>query len=249
MPNFILITAAALATGLLSLTGGVILLHLRRLGPHNLRYLVSFAAGAMLSAAFLDILPEAISAGDGAGNLVYVLYAMVFFFLTEKFLLWHHHSHEHAGGEPHPVGFLVIVGDSLHNFLDGITITVTFLVSLPLGLVTTAAIIFHEIPQEIGDFAILLDAGFARLRVLWWNLFSSLATLVGAWLALFFADSLSLINSQLLSLAAGSFIYIAAADLIPQIHRETDTRRMTYQALALCLGMGLIGLLVKFFAE
>ena len=249
MNSFLWTTGAALATGLLSLVGGVILLYIRRLSPQTLRYLVSFAAGAMLSAAFLEILPEALAEGTKTQNLAYVLYGIVGFFITEKFLLWHHHSHEHTSNAAQPVGYLVIVGDTLHNFLDGITITITFLVSVPLGLVTTAAIIFHEIPQEIGDFAILLDAGFKRQRVLLLNILSSLSTLVGAWITLLFAPSLQLVSPQLLALAAGSFIYIAAADLIPEIHRETNKQRMVYQVAALCLGVALIWLVINLFHE
>jgi zinc and cadmium transporter len=249
MNNFLWITAAALATGILSLIGGTILLFLRRLSPQTLRYLVSFAAGAMLSAAFLEILPEAIVDGSKIENLPYVLYGIVGFFITEKFLLWHHHSHEHTAEAVRPVSWLVIVGDTLHNFLDGITIAITFLVSVPLGVVTTAAIILHEIPQEIGDFAILLEAGLQRKRVLFFNILSSLATLIGAWLTLLFADSLRAISPQLLGLAAGSFIYIAAADLIPEIHREKNKQRMVYQVVMLCLGIGLIWLVINLFHE
>jgi len=237
MTTLLWVSLASLATGLLSLVGGLALLYRQRLSTQVLRYLVSFAAGAMLAAAFLDVLPEALRIGEGKPVLWFVLAGMILFFITEKFLLWHHHSHEHSPEEVKPTGPLIIMGDTLHNFLDGITITITFLASLPLGIITTIAIICHEIPQEIGDFAVLLDAGYAKRRVLIYNLLSSLATLVGAWGALLLARQLTAINPELLGVAAGSFIYIAAADLIPEIHRESDTKRMSYQVLALLIGV------------
>jgi zinc and cadmium transporter len=244
MSLFVWATLASLATGILSLAGGIVLLYRKRLKQSTLRCLVSFAAGAMLAAAFIDILPEAFERGDARSISAYILVGIVIFFLAEKFLLWHHHSHEHSVEETKPVGTLVILGDTMHNFLDGITIGLTFLVSVPLGIITTMAIIFHEIPQEIGDFAILLDAGFTKTRVFFYNLLSSFATLVGAWLALFFSGVFENAIPQLIALAAGSFIYISAADLIPEIHRESNTKNIRYQTLALVLGVIVIWLAV-----
>lgn len=245
MSLFVLVTLASLATGIISLVGGVVLLYQKRLTQATLRCLVSFAAGAMLAAAFIDLLPEALdNGGEPRVVSIYVLVGIILFFLAEKFLLWHHHSHEHSIDEAKPVGALIILGDTMHNFLDGITIGLSFLISVPLGLVITAAVIFHEIPQEIGDFAVLLDAGFARAKVLFYNILSSFAALVGAWLTLLFSGFLNNLIPQLLALAAGSFIYIAAADLIPEIHRESNIKRIRYQTLSLLLGVAIIVLAV-----
>jgi len=247
MSIFLFITLAALLTGVLSLIGGGFLLYKHNYQWINLRYLVSFAAGALLTTALLDLLPEALNDGqlsyDGVMGLVLV--GIIFFFLTEKFLLWHHHSHDH-GDKIKPSATIIIVGDTLHNFLDGPVIAAAFLVSVPLGIVTTIAIILHEIPQEVGDFAVLLDSGLSRYRVLLYNLLSSLATLIGAWLGYWFSTAVALATPILLALAAASFIYIGAADLIPEIHRETNKKYMVYQALCLLLGVVLIWLVVNY---
>lgn len=249
MNTFLNITLAALSGGVVSLLGGILLLYRKRLSEPTLHYLVSFAAGGMLAAAFLDLLPEALHEGGGDSVPTFALGGVLLFFLVEKFLLWHHHSHAHSAEEVKTVGPLIIIGDTLHNFLDGIAITITFLVSVPLGIVTTLAIIFHEIPQEIGDFAVLLDAGLKRAKVLLFNLASSLATLLGAWVALLFSESIERIAPQFLAITAGIFIYIAGADLIPEIHREKNRTRILAQVVSLIMGIIVIWLAVYLFHE
>ncbi len=245
MSIYLIVFIAALFTGLISLIGGVILLW-RKFSDNSLRLLVSFAAGALLAAAFLDLLPEAAHEYNIEQVLIYTLLGILIFFLAEKFLLWHHHSHNHCTTESHHSGKLIIWGDVLHNFIDGPIIAIAFLTDFKLGIITTIAIMLHEIPQEIGDFAVMLQAGISRAKVLFYNILSSLATVVGAMLALFFSGFISQVSPLLLGLASGAFIYIAAADLIPNIHRETNTRLMYLQTLCLIFGILVIGGLVHF---
>lgn len=238
---------ASVVTGLISLIGGALLLLRQRLSGQELKYLVSFAAGAMLAVAFIDIIPEALELGEPRSITWYILIGVIIFFLAEKFLLWHHHGHGHTDIELKPTAPLILVGDTIHNFLDGTIIALTFSASIPLGLATTVAIICHEIPQELGDFAVLLDAGFSSKRALLWNLISSGATLFGALLTLSLGGLMVAERPEPLALAAGSFIYIAAADLIPQIHHEPNRRAMVWQTLCLLLGVAIITLVVRLF--
>ncbi len=243
MPTWLAASLASLATGLLSLLGGIGLLIWPRLERRVLRLLVSFAAGAMLAAALVDILPEALRQAEHAAVGPSMLAAIIAFFLAEKFLHWHHHSHEHSASEVKAYGALVILGDTFHNLLDGFIIGLTFLATPALGVTTTIAIIAHEIPQELGDFAVLLEAGYPRGQVLLYNLLSSLATIVGALLVVLLGN-VGEPHPALLGLAAGSLIYIAAADLIPEIHRETKRSYMLAQSIALVVGATLIWFIV-----
>ena len=244
MSIYLIVFIAALFTGLLSLIGGLVLLW-RPVSDRILQLLVSFAAGSLLAAAFLDILPEAAEEYDINQVLLYALVGILLFFVAEKFLLWHHHSHNHSVDHlgQHSAQ-LILWGDVLHNFIDGPIIAIAFLSDFKLGVITTLAIIFHEIPQEVGDFAVMLKSGLARTKVLLYNLISSSATILGAGVALLFSDLLNKISPALLGLAAGAFIYIAAADLIHSIHHETDPKTVKLQTLFLLLGVVVIGLLV-----
>ncbi len=245
MNLFLIVTLAALISGLLSLVGGFFYLYNKKLQNIDLKYLISFAAGTMLAAALLDVLPEAMVIGEPALVTKFILVGIVAFFIGEKTLLWHHHSHHSECEHIKPVGILVIAGDTLHNFLDGIVVAATFSISLELGLVTTLAIIAHEIPQELGDFAILINSGMTKSKVFLFNIISSFAALLGAWLALFFAAELSSIMPYLLGFAAGNFIYIAAADLIPEIHHESNRLKMIIQIFSLMFGVLIVGFIIS----
>ena len=214
--------------------------------------LVSYAIGALLGAVFLDVLPEAfqhspnIAAVSGT-----VLLGILLFFTLEKVLIWRHCHHEHC--EAHePVehahhdhgrsGTMVIVGDTFHNFIDGIIIAAAFLVDVHLGVVTSLAIIAHEIPQEVGDFAVLLNSGYSKLRAFQLNLISSFATLVGGVLGYLALQDMQSLVPYLLALAAASMIYIAVADLIPGLHKRTRMRDTVQQVALILLGVGTVAL-------
>ncbi len=213
--------------------------------------LVSFAIGALLGAAFLEILPYAIgSAGNLQTLFATVLAGILGFFILEKLVLWRHHhvedweAHDHQAGpnDGGRSGMMIIVGDSFHNFVDGILIAAAFLESTELGLVTAVAIIAHEIPQEIGDFVILLHSGYRKLTAFALNLLSSFAMLVGALIAYFALQAAQEWISSVLALAAASMIYIAVADLIPSLHRRTELGATAQQVALISLGVALIWL-------
>ena len=214
--------------------------------PHG----VSFALGALLSVAFLDLLPHAVeNAGvDHVQSLfATVLIGILVFFLLEKLLLWRHcHTHDceaHNDGEEHyhqPAGTLIVMGDGIHNFVDGVLIAAAFLTDLHLGIVTSLAVAAHEIPQEVGDFAILLQSGYSKARALFYNLLSSLGTVAGGVLAYFSLEHVHESLPYFLALAASSFIYIAVADLIPTLHKKTHTEAVVQQMVLILAGVLLI---------
>ncbi len=210
--------------------------------------LVSFAIGALLGAAFLGVIPEAFAAGEPHVVGFSILAGIFGFFVLEKLLLWRHcHTencevhdrHEHDHGRS---GALIIVGDSVHNFVDGVLIAAAFLQSTELGVVAAIAIIAHEIPQEVGDFLILLHSGYSRARALAMNLLSSAATLVGGVLGYFGLQLAAGLESILLGVVAASMIYVAVADLIPGLHKRPQLRDTASQALLIALGIGAIAM-------
>ncbi|MEE8131612.1 MAG: ZIP family metal transporter [Candidatus Paceibacterota bacterium] len=218
------IIGASIFGGIFSLIGGLFLLYKENLARRLSLYLVSFAIGALLGAAFFDLIPEALKLNGNMlrQNLILgsVLLGFLTLFIFEKFLKWHH-CHDEEKCETHTFTSTVIFGDAIHNFIDGVIIVLSFLVSIPVGIATSLAVFFHEIPQEIGDFGVLLHAGYSRRRVVIINLLSSLATPLGAIIAFLAAPLFINKLPFLLSFAAGSFIYIAATDLLPHIHRKT----------------------------
>ena len=211
--------------------------------------LVSFAIGTLLGAAFLEILPHAIgSAGNLQALFATVLAGILGFFVLEKLVLWRHchvedceaHDHHADPNDRGRSGLMIMIGDGFHNFVDGILIAAAFLQSTELGVVTAAAIIAHEIPQEIGDFVILLHSGYSKFAALALNLLSSRAMLIGALLAYFTLQAAQEWIGTVLALAAASMIYVAVADLIPGLHRRPELRATAQQAVLIALGVGLI---------
>jgi zinc and cadmium transporter len=210
--------------------------------------LVSFAIGALLGAAFLEVIPHAFERGDPREAAVAILGGIFVFFVLEKLLLWRHchtencevhdqHTSSHDHGRS---GLLIIVGDTVHNFVDGLLIAAAFLQSTELGVITAVAIIAHEIPQEVGDFLILLHSGYTRSRALAMNLLSSLATVVGGVLGYFALRVVAGWEATLLGVVAASMIYVAVADLIPGLHRRPELRDTAFQALLIALGIATI---------
>lgn len=240
------IIAVALAGGILSVTVAASLTV--AVGTHRVNVLISYAIGALLGAAFLEILPHALEHGDPHRMAATVLFGILAFFVLEKLVLWRHCHHDHC--EAHDAqapahdhgrsGLLILIGDTFHNFVDGILIAAAFLESTELGIVTALAIIAHEIPQEIGDYVILLHSGYSRARALAFNLLSSLATLVGALLAYFALSQLTEWVPTLLGLGAASMIYVAVADLIPGLHKRTELKATVQQILLIGLGIASI---------
>lgn len=215
--------------------------------------LVSYAIGALLGAAFLEVIPHAFEQGEPHQAAAAILGGIFAFFVLEKLLLWRHcHTENCEVHDPHEArsgahdhgrsGLLIVVGDSVHNFVDGILIAAAFLQSTELGIVTAIAIIAHEIPQEVGDFLILLHSGYSRARALAMNLLSSLATIAGGLLGYFALSVLEGVQTILLGVVAASMIYVAVADLIPGLHRRPELKDTGFQALLIALGIATIAL-------
>ncbi len=241
------IVAASLAGGVLSAAAAALALFLRAAW---IPMLVSYAIGALLGAAFLEVIPEAFENAEPHTVAGSILGGILVFFLLEKLLLWRH-SHDEAeaaqvaGDAAHDhgrSGALIVVGDTIHNFLDGILIAAAFLQSTQLGIITALAIVAHEIPQEVGDFLILLNSGYSKAKAFWLNLLSSGATLVGGVLGYFALQVLEGWTPVLLGIVAASMIYVAVADLIPGLHRRPELRATLSQTILIGLGIGSIAL-------
>jgi zinc and cadmium transporter len=217
--------------------------------------LISYAIGALLGAVFLEILPHAFEATGSTHRLAAVILGgILFFFVLEKLVLWRHchaeqcEAHDHHG-DPNDhgrSGMMIMVGDTIHNFVDGILIAAAFMADTGLGIVTALAIIAHEIPQEVGDFVILLHSGYSKAKAFAFNLISSVATLVGGLLAYFALRSMQDWVPTLLGLAAASMLYVSVADLIPGLHRRPELRATLEQVVLICLGIGSIALVRVF---
>lgn len=202
--------------------------------------LVGVATGALLGDAFIHLIPEAFAeTGSPLVLSLTIIGGMLIFFVLEKFLHWHHHQGL-EGSEPeiHPVGKMILVSDGVHNFVDGLIIAASYLVSVEVGIATTMAVILHEIPQEIGDFGVLLHAGYTKMQALFYNFVSALFAILGATVALLLGGATEAFTSWLIPLAAGGFIYIALTDLIPELHKTTSVRHSLLQLVAVIIGVG-----------
>ena len=202
-------------------------------------YLVSFAAGALLGDAFIHLLPEAVKeTGFEVVISLYVLIGIGFSFLIEKVVHWHHFHYPLEEGHVHPFAIMNLVGDLVHNFMDGLIIAASYLVSIPVGIATTIAVILHEIPQEISDFGVLLLGGFTKARALFYNFLTALTAVLGAVVVLIIGSSVENITTFLVPFTAGSFIYIAGSDLIPELHKgKFDWKSSLMQFAAIVLGV------------
>jgi zinc and cadmium transporter len=255
MNEWLLLIGASLVGSLFSLVGGVLLLAKRISVQRVQRIAIPFAAGALLAAALLDLLPEALEHGDSAITVMsLVLFGFVLFFVLERFLGWFHHHHDHhevpqSIKRQHSTRSLIVVGDTLHNAIDGMVIGATFLADPVLGIIATIAIAAHEIPQEIGDFGVLLSLGMRRKTVLLVNILSAIVTVITAVLVFGLGSVLTAFEPVLLALAAGMFVYIAASDLVPTIHEERSIRVANYQTMILLFGIVFVGLITTLTHE
>ncbi len=253
------IIAASIAGGALSVLGAAVF----ALNTGMQRYvgsMVSYAIGALLGAVFLDILPEAIKLTSNVAALSgTVLFGILLFFVLEKLVLWRHCHHEHCeahellqaehGHDHGRSGMMIMVGDTFHNFVDGVIIAAAFLTDVHLGIVTALAIIAHEIPQEVGDFAILLHSGYSKAKALKLNLISSFASVAGGVLGYLTLQTMQSWIPSLLALAAASMIYVAVADLIPGLHKRAQLRDTVQQVVLIVLGVATVGVMGILMAE
>ena len=239
------IIIAVFIVSLMSLIGIFFISLKKKLLNKILLILVAFASGALLGGAFLHLLPEAYEECACQMVFVMVLLGIIFFFLMEKLLYW---RHCHKGKcDVHAFTYLNLIGDGFHNFIDGLIIAAGFLASIPLGITTTLAIIFHEIPQEIGDFGVLIYGGFSKKKALLFNFLSALTALLGAIFGYYLSSLIQNITPFLLAFAAGGFIYIASSDLIPELHKTKEIKRSMVQFVFLFIGIALMWILGYLF--
>jgi zinc and cadmium transporter len=217
-------------------------------------FLVSLSAGTLLGDSFLHLLPEAVSTAAlkaDSGHLIWLslLVGLLAFFVLEKIIHWRHCHIQTCAEHPHHVGKMNLIGDCFHNFFDGIIIAGSFLAGIPLGITTLIAVVAHEIPQEIGDFGVLLYAGYSRRRAIFLNFITALTAVLGALAAVLLGARIAAFSDLVVPFTAGGFIYIATADLIPELKKETGLRKSLYQFLAIVLGiLIMLGLKLAFEA-
>ncbi|PIR96933.1 MAG: ZIP zinc transporter [Candidatus Doudnabacteria bacterium CG10_big_fil_rev_8_21_14_0_10_41_10] len=237
------------ASGILALIGALILLGNTKLTKKFSIHLVSFATGTLLAIAFLNLLPEALetAAGESHDVFAWALAGLIAFFLFERIVLkLHFHFHEEDGTHKHPTPVLLLAGDAFHNFIDGAAIAAAFLVNSSLGIVIAIGVALHEVPQEIGDFSIMLHHGWKKSLVFWSNFAIALTAVLGAVMAYIAKSAIEPYLPYLLAFTAGSFIYIAAADLIPEITREKPLDKKSHTAILLLFGVFIVWLFSNF---
>lgn len=237
----IYIILASIIVSCSSLIGGLLLLRKKTLSEDAIIHLVSFAAGVILTVAFVDLLPEAVEHAEELGlhtNIfLFTFFGIILFFFLERFLLWFHH-HDDTHGEK-PTSILILFGDGFHNFIDGIAIAAAFIADPLLGVITSIAIAAHEIPHELADYSVLVHSGMKPMKALFYNFLSSLTALVGALSGYFFLQSISQSLPYMLAFSAGTFIYIACSDLIPDLHTNFKKQKQWRQSLPLIIGIAI----------
>lgn len=230
MTLFYWILAASFLSSLMSLAGRSVAFLGEEKFRRFIQYAISLAVGVLLGVVFLDVLPEALEIGEGAGIgahgvLLWALGGFLFFFILERLLLVYHC---HEGKCPvHVFGYLSLLGDAVHNFIDGVVIALAFFVDIKLGILTALAVVLHEIPQEMSDFLVLLHAGFSRAKAIFYNFLIALTAVLGAVLTYIFSDAVQGFIAPALAIVAGNFLYIAAVDLVPELHEAERGRKKT----------------------
>lgn len=208
-------------------------------------FLVSFAVGGLFGDAFIHLLPESFQElGTNLSVSLYVISGILIFFVLEKFLRWRHCHIPTSEEHMHPLATINLVGDAVHNLIDGMLVGASYMVSLPIGIATTLAVIMHEIPQEVGDFGVLIHAGLSVRKALALNFLSALTAMLGVILAIVLGSEIEGFSLSLLPIAAGGFLYIAGSDLIPELHHEVKVLRSLLQFVMILLGVGVMALLI-----
>lgn len=203
-----------------------------------INFFISLAIGALLGDAFIHIIPEAFESSLSANTVsLLIIGGIILFFIIEKYIHWHHHGEDKEESHIHPVGKLVLFTDGFHNFIDGAIIAASFVISIPVGIATVIAVVLHEIPQEIGDYAVLIHAGYTRGRALWLNFLSAITAVAGMITFFIFGNIIPNITLVLIPIAAGGFIYIAIADLIPELHKTKKVKHSLIQISIIILGI------------
>jgi zinc and cadmium transporter len=233
--NLIWALGASIVVSLISFVGVISLLLRENLLSKILLLLISFSAGALIGAAFLHLIPEAVEKGGHSEVYLFVIIGFIMFFILEKYLHW---RHCHKGKcEIHTFTYLNLVGDGVHNFIDGLIIGSSFVVNINFGIATSFAIIMHEIPQEIGDFGVLVYGGLNKNKALFYNFLSALTAVLGTVIGYALANTSAIFMKLLMPVAAGGFIYIASCDLIPELHKQQDIKKSTLSMVVFIIGV------------
>lgn len=238
---------AVILISVVSLVGVLSLVIAKKNFEKTIFFLVSFSVGALFGDAFIHLLPESFEKLPVLSASLFIIAGIMIFFILEKYIRWHHcHLNEGECHEAHHLGTMNIIGDGVHNFIDGILVAASFLVSIPLGVATTTAIILHEIPSEIGEFGVLIHSGMKVKKALFYNFLSAAFAILGASLTLVIGANSARVTDYMIPIAAGGFIYIAGSDLIPELHTETKVSKTLLQLLGISLGIGIMVLLTMF---
>lgn len=238
---------SVLVVSLIALIGIITLAIREDLLKKILSFLVSFATGGLFGGAFLHLIPHLAEENNfRLQSSAIVLSGIIFFFILEKFIHWHHCHRYNCDDHPHSIGIMSLVGDGFHNLIDGLIIGGSYLIDIKLGITTTIAVILHEIPQEIGDFGILIHAGFNKKRALFLNFISALTSVIGVAAALYIGGQTEKFLDVLLPFAAGGFIYIAGSDLLPELKKDHGIKASIGQLLSILTGIGIMAVFVFF---
>lgn len=236
--------SSVLLVSLISFVGLLAISWKEEILKKNVFILISVAIGALLGDSFIHLIPEAFEDANNPLTVsLLIVIGILLFFILEKFLHWHHHGEDKGDTHIHPVGKLVLFSDGVHNFIDGIIIAASFMISIPVGIATTLAVILHEIPQEIGDFAVLLHSGYEKKKALLYNFFSAMFSVLGALAFFIVGDLAEGISKLILPIASGGFIYIALTDLVPELHKTESKKQSVLQILSVLFGVGVMAIL------
>lgn len=248
MSTYLYIFVSVGVISLIALVGIVFL----ALSPKTLKkltlFLVSFSAGTLIGDAFLHLLPESIEASaNQMDTWVGLIIGILLFFVLEKIIHWRHCHVNTSPEHPHHLGVMNLIGDSFHNFFDGLIIAGSFLVNIPLGIATSIAVIAHEIPQEIADFGVLIYAGYSKKKAIFLNFITALTAMIGAAVAILFTNSIEGFSQYIVPITAGGFIYIAVADFIPELKKERAPLKSLYQLVTIIIGIAFMFILKILF--
>ena len=242
MISWILGIASVILISAVSFTGVLVLWMKDKQLEKILLYLVSFSVGGLFGDAFIHLIPEAIEEGGfGISVSLLILMGILFSFIVEKFLQWRHCHIPTSNEHPHSFAYMNLFGDAVHNLIDGLIVGGSYLVSIPIGISTTLAVVFHEIPQELGDFGVLIHGGFNKNKAIWFNFLTALTAILGAVIAFVAGTTMEGFIPLLVPFAAGNFIYIAGSDLIPELRKdEPDLKKAMLQVISIILGVAIM---------
>lgn len=230
----------------LSLLGAILISIQRKTLEKIITYTLAFSSGVLLGSTFFELLPEGVELFPD-GVFAWTLVGFVSFFCLEKIIQWHHHVEGRHDHKDKPLAYLTLIGDGIHNFADGAVVAASYLVSLPLGVTTTIAIVAHEVPHELSDFMILLHGGFSNKRALIFNLLSAMTAILGAIIVLLVSAQFADVERYLVPFAAGNFLYIAASDLIPELLAKRQGKTSLLQVIILLIGISIVPLVSSLF--